>query len=639
MAPWMGSGRSVAARTVARDTKSVHEGAIVEAPHHVTNPLPSAYHSRVRTPLLLVLLIGLGPLRAAAQPVFGVVVEAGGGVPVSGAMVLLLDEDGGRVDQMLTDAAGRFRLDARRAGLHTITVERIGYASVTTDPFTPAADAGPMRIEAPVDPIELKGIVVSGEPRCEVRPEEGAAAARVWEEARKALAAEAWTRAAGLYRYTLLRYERRLDRSAREILADSTKVMTDRAAAFVSAPIEDLVSEGFVQSEGDSASVFYAPDAEALLSDAFLDSHCMAVVDGGARTVGLAFQPVAGRTVPEIAGVLWLDSETAELQRIQFGYVNLLDSPEVGYPPGEVRFKRLPDGAWVVGEWWIRMPSLMEGRRGNVLRTGHRVEGGTTASITDASGRTVVDAWTASIFGVVTDTAGTGPPPGSVVVARKRAGAATAAIAAATGVTTSDDGSFLFAGLEAGRHVLWVPRPALTRMGLAEPEVTVEGRLGQVAHVRMGIPTVADALVFSCGGEPRPPDTAPVMGRIRRADDTGAVAAQVQVRWPAATEYAPPTLSAPHGPDGETGIGWTMGRDGAFATASTTTDDRGLFLLCDVPHGARLRVAVSDPAGAGPAVRRTLFVPPDAPALEAEIVLPAGPDAMTALNHARNPAP
>ena len=602
----------------------------------VTGVAPGAYLWDVRTSLVLLLLLGLGPIRAAAQPVLGVVVEEGRGVPVTGAMVLLFDDAGTRVAQVLSNAAGRFVLRAPRPGPHYITVDRIGYASLTTDRFTPAADAEPMRIEVPIEPILLKGLVVSAEPRCEVRPEAGAVTAQVWEEARKALATEAWTRAAGLYRYTLLRYERRLDRDAREILSDSTKVMADLDAAFMSVPIEDLAENGFVQSEGDTTSVYYAPDAGAFLSDAFLDTHCFSVVDGGEQLIGLTFQPIAGRKVPEIAGVLWLDSETAELQRLQFGYVNLLDSPEVGHPPGEVQFIRLPDGAWVVNEWWIRMPSLEVDRRGRPRRTGHRVEGGVTASITDAAGRTVVEAWNASIFGIVTDSAGTGPPPEPVAVVIDSPGqggpAANISGDRASGATTSDDGSFLLTGLDPGQHVLRVPRPALNEMGLAEPEATVEGRLGHVAYVRMKVPTVADALAFSCGGSSRPPGTAPVMGRIRHADGTPAGGTRVRVRWPAATGYTGTPVAAPLGPGGETGYDWEKGREGSFVTAATTTDDRGLFLLCDVPYGSRVRVAVSDPTGEEPELNRTFFVPPDVLAVVETVEMSSRHDIMAGVH-------
>ena len=51
------------------------------------------------------------------------------------------------------------------------------------------------------------------------------------------------------------------------------------------------------------------------------------------------FEPVPERWAPEIVGVLWLDAETAELDWLEFGYVNLLRTREIGEPGGEVTFR------------------------------------------------------------------------------------------------------------------------------------------------------------------------------------------------------------------------------------------------------------------------------------------------------------
>ena len=74
------------------------------------------------------------------------------------------------------------------------------------------------------------------------------------------------------------------------MLADTTRITTNREAAFVSAPIERLAAEGFVQAEGDSATTYYAPDAGALISDVFLDTHCMRVREGDDGRLGLTFE-------------------------------------------------------------------------------------------------------------------------------------------------------------------------------------------------------------------------------------------------------------------------------------------------------------------------------------------------------------
>ena len=532
-------------------------------------------------------------------------------MPVSGAMVMLFDASGDRVDRMLTNLAGRFALEARTAGPHYMTVERIGYATITTDRFATGADDLYLTIDVPIDPIPLTGLDVESGRRCEVRPEEGRATARVWDEVRKALTAEAWTREAGLYRYTLERFSRALDRDGENVLADTTRITTNRDAAFESAPIERLAAEGFVQAEGDSATTYHAPDAGALISDVFLDTHCMGVRDGDDGRIGLTFEPIPERRVPDIAGVLWVDAATGELDRLEYGYRNLIRSREVGDPGGEVSFVRLPNGAWIVRDWRIRMPRL-ESILGIIRRYGYHDEGGATRAVTDNRGRVVLDTEAGTIFGLVTDSLGTGPPDETVFVDVP---------GTAAGLIPDDDGSFLFSGLDTGRHVVRVQRPLFSAWGLAAAEVEADVELGEVAYVRLRAPSVADVLASSCGGAPRPPGTAAAGGT---ADDIPAGAARVTLRWPAATGYAPTGPATPHDPSGEAGPAWETGRDGHFATATTTTDARGLFLLCDLPPGLRLAATIGRPGatrGADPTVHTTIFVEPGAAAVVRRVVM------------------
>lgn len=573
----------------------------------------------VRPARVIVLLLGVtalapvAPDTATAQPIVGIVVEEGNGLPIAGAMIVLLDDDGNRVDRMLTNAAGRFTLEPRLPGPHYITVERIGYANLTTPRFDPASSRDLMTIEVPVEAILLRRLDVTAGRRCEVRPEEGRATAQVWEEVRKALAAEAWTREAGLYRYTLLRFERRLDRYAENVLSDVAQIAEDRDAAFSSVAIESLAEQGFVQAEGDSMTVYYAPDAEALLSDPFLDTHCFGLTDEAEGLIGLTFEPIQDRRVPDIVGVLWLDEATAELDRLAYQYVNLLQSSEIGEPGGEVYFARLPNGAWIVRQWTIRMPVLDAVTPWHTIRLGYREEGGVTDAITDARGRKVLDARSASVFGVVLDSVGNAPPAtprGLEIVGTRR-------------MTLSDsDGSFLFNELPPGTHNLRVVAPGYSRLGIAVPETPVEAELGEVAYVRLRAPSLDDVLAYSCGAGPRPEGTASVLGRIVTASGASPAGLRVAAAWPAATGYAAAPIAAPLRPDGEAGASpvWTPGRDGHYATAETSTDERGLFLLCNVPKGSRVRLAVTRAAGAAgraaeapdvPLALETLFVPPD----------------------------
>ena len=576
---------------------------------------------RMRALVPIAILIGVACPAMAAPPaqlpdtaqrvVTGVVIERGTRLPVPGAMVLLFDDAGERVDRFLTNAAGRFMLDVAGPGPHFITVERIGYASLTTDRFEPGPDDPPMVIDVPVEPVSLRGLAVEAGPRCEVRPEEGRATARVWDEVRKALAAEEWTREAALYTYMLQRFERSLDRDAEEVVSTAEPLTEARDAAFYSAEIGTLADEGFVQAEGDTATVYYAPDAEALLSDVFLDTHCFGVTPANNGQVGLTFEPVQGRDVPEIYGVLWVDETTAELDRMVYRYANLLRSDEIGEPGGEVYFTRLPDGAWIVRLWRIRMPVLDEGRRGRIRRTGYREEGGFTEAITDGLGRRVLDAGAASIFGAVTDSLGTAAP--AVPIGVERVGTRDFAV-------TDPDGTFLFTRLPSGRHLLRLIVPVLESWGIAAPETVVDGRIGEVAYARMRVPSMADALAHSCAAASAAA-TASLLGRITDADGSPRAGLRVHAAWPAATGFAPAPIAAPLRPDGDPGPAWDAGRDGYFSTVQTTTDERGLFMMCAVPHGARLRVAVGAPGSDDPPLQTTIFVPSGAATVVETLVM------------------
>ena len=150
----------------------------------------------------------------------------------------------------------------------------------------------------PVQAIALDNITVEGERRCVLRPEGGLDVARVWEEARKALAAAAFTDETSVYRYVTMKYERDLDTDARTV-TNEQRNFSDlmQRQTFVSRPVEELMADGFVQEEEDG-TYYYAPDANVMLSDAFLDTHCLRVRDGEDETaglIGLAFEPVEGR--------------------------------------------------------------------------------------------------------------------------------------------------------------------------------------------------------------------------------------------------------------------------------------------------------------------------------------------------------
>ena len=64
--------------------------------------------------------------------------------------------------------------------------------------------------------------------------------------------------------------------------------------------------------------------------------------------ISLIFRPLQDRVVPEIGGVLWVDAATPELERLEFVYLNLVRSLEVGKPGGEVAFTHGFQTAWII---------------------------------------------------------------------------------------------------------------------------------------------------------------------------------------------------------------------------------------------------------------------------------------------------
>jgi len=539
------------------------------------------YHDRVRTIVIGLTYLCLVTSEAAAQVVRGVVTEEGIGTRLAGAMVILMDVDGTPVDRVLTDASGQFIADVDHPGRYQIRIDRIGYASLTTSPFDVPVSGTFQSIDVPIEPVRLRGLDVEGSRRCEVRPEEGRVTARVWAEAKKALEAAAWTQSSGLYRYTLLHYVRDRDRNGQEIVEEKRRFMKGSTQApFVSLPAEELAELGYIRQEPDSGTAYHAPDAEALLSDSFLDTHCLGVTRGDEGTIGLRFEPIEGRVLPDIKGVLWLDEETARLERLDFDYVNLRRSREIGKPGGQVVFGGLPDGTWIVREWWIRMPLLAVDLRRGIRRVGYRDEGGLAWRISNQKGEIVLEATTATISGVVADSIKLDGVQGVDVEV------------SATGerYRTRADGSFLVPGLPEGLHTLRVRHPLLDTLGVAAPAVQVEAALGEIVHAWLQVPGLGEALAAACGGDPRPDRTAVLLGRLIGPDGRPAGGARARLSWITGAGFVPQMLAVPLGPDGEQPLEWILRAEAGRTVLQTVTDGRGIFVLCDVPSGSRLRV-------------------------------------------------
>ncbi len=302
--------------------------------------------------------VGTPPV-VSAQTLRGQVIDSVLQVPVGAGFVVLLDADGAEITRTLTSRNGRFTftLAPNQRGPLSLRSERIGYRVAVTELFdVPTDEPVDLTIWVRALPVPLSAIEVRESTECKVRPTEDEQTAVVWEEARKALAAASWTASRQLYHVVSNLYDRDTDARRRRVLQEHHRPAIGHSTnPFVSrAPIE-LLQNGYVSYE-DGVVVYYAPDAEVLQDDGFLGTHCFRLRRGddeGAALIGLGFEPVPSRKLPDVEGVLWLDRQSSELRSLEFGYVNLPRHLRADGPSGgTVEFMPLDIGRdYVLGVW------------------------------------------------------------------------------------------------------------------------------------------------------------------------------------------------------------------------------------------------------------------------------------------------
>ena len=577
---------------------------------------------RLATALWLATLAA-APSAISGQVVLGRLVEAGQGNAVGGAMAVLEDRSGrGRVQALTRTGTGLFQLDVPAPGEYRVRADRIGYATTYSEWFRlVAGDTVSLRIEAPLEAVSLKGVVAEADRRCRVRPQEAMAVGRVWEEARKALAAAAWTQSRGTYEYKLLGFVRQLDRKGRKVESENRALAQGWSKApYVSRPTDSLTAHGYARVTGDG-SWFWAPDAEALLADSFLDTHCFRVVAGGDDApglVGLAFEPVSDRSVPDIAGTMWLDPSTARLRRLEYRYERLGVPPALlpAEPGGAVRFRELPNGTWIVDSWSIRMfragvvEHPLTGRPAATLE-GVTVQGGEVLRV-HGPGGVVFDAGPGlRIAGVVRDSVGAG-----------LAGARVFAPGEGLEATTGPDGGFELTHVGPGEYQVSYSHPYLEELWYApdpaEVEVEADGD-AEPAWVEFDAPATSEIMEDVCRGM-HPPQS--VLIEVSALVQRSELAAHADEDTPPWKIVWPHGILMGHVHDAEgkpladatvrvlshaydMAVATKFGRDnrhpakvlekeGQRSGVVVTTNSSGFYRACWVPTNTPLRVAVLD---------------------------------------------
>lgn len=532
---------------------------------------------RWRRILPIVFAALLGAPAAGAQTVRGTVVDAESGRPVVGAVVVLLDDAGRRHGAVLSNAAGEYRITAPRAGAYVLRAERVGYASIVS----PALRLGEgetvtHRLAAGASRIVLEPVQARGRAReCALRPDGSDQTAVAWQEARKALTATTLGGAArgSGYETRLYRLGLRLDDLA--VVEERRWTLPGRARTpFTATPLRRLASTGWVQDEGDSVS-FHAPDAVTLLSDEFLDHHCFRLRPGeGDRhgMAGLEFAPVAGRRVPDVHGILWMDREGALLRYLEYTYTGLEWSGTVQEIGGRVEFAQAADGTWIVSRWYIRMPVFLAGVR-------HEFEAPRMAGLVEQGGEIagVGSRGAAAVLGgTVIDTL-TRLPVAGVQLSVEGSGAV---------AFTDSTGAYRMERVPPGAGWLRVRPPAFEEVGLEPLRLPIAPLAGGTETRTVVLPRPVDVLARACGGL----SGIPLVGWVRSGGQRVHLAgAEVEARWA--------------GPAGS----------GLSYRATLNADGRGVYALCGATPGAEVGLVATAARRRGSA---SIRLPMDGAALQ-----------------------
>ncbi len=412
--------------------------------------------------MLLVLCLPGRRNAAEAQSVHGRVVAGPSASTVSGVIVFLLDSAGKSVDRSLSSETGMYRLHAPAPGHYRLRALRIGFRPTMSAAF-PLGAAESLERALPLNDlaVSLASVRVTAGQRCAVQLEAGTLAFDVWEEARKALDATLLT-SEQPYTMEVMRYERRVALRGGTIESEwQREARAPSLRPFVSLPAAQLDSAGYVVV-GRDGTTYAAPDERILLSEQFAAAHCVKAVNvAAADEIGLQFEPVRGRKVPEVGGTLVLSRATGELRRLTFTYANAPAEVRDGDAGGKLTFRRLPSGAWIVAQWALRMPlfsrvvqqrvsQMSDLARGDVQRltsvalSGFQESGGEVFEV--ARGDTVL--WSAprpTLSGIVRDDAGA--PVADATISLP---------ALSRSVKTGPDGRFAFPSVRRGRRQVTV---------------------------------------------------------------------------------------------------------------------------------------------------------------------------------------
>jgi hypothetical protein len=499
----------------------------------------------------------------AAQVIYGQVVERGTSEAVGRGFVVLTDSAGGELARTLSGPDGRFTLAAPGAGRYRLRSEVIAYRRWESRTIDLASHQQlTVLLEIERVPTRLAALEIIGDRVCPST--DGMNLGEVWEEARKALSAAVWTDTALGYQHTMHRYYRTIYDRTRSLNSERVEVLVGGGSQpFVAEQPHLLGAYGYVW-ESHGRLVYHGPDADVLLHPSFAATHCFTVVKGDDEhegMTGISFRPTDDRTLMDIEGTIWVNTETAELDMVEYRYVNLPFNDRRNRLGGEAYFSRLSSGAWIVSEWQLRFPLLLRvrepGRGGDRYQRveGINAVGGETVQVRNVQGG--IEYW-ANELATVT---------GRVLVEGEPA-PFTQVVVSGTGYQTrsGSDGTFNF--MTALDDEYRINTATLDSLFVEDGIDEVRFRRGELREVTVEIPSGEEIMRRMC----RSGSTLEraIVGKLTvRDDDEDAPVddEKVEARW---------TVTG--GPDNPSQTG----------TIETDTDELGRYVLCRIPYDAEV---------------------------------------------------
>lgn len=498
---------------------------------------------------------------ASGQSVTGAVYDSATSAPLPGVLVAVVDDAGERVGATLSDAVGRFAIDVGRIGRFRLRAERIGLRTMTSEPFEMLGGEPHFeRIYMTDRAVAIAGLIVDARVRsCSLDREQAVRIQRWWLEVRTALDVSSVVQNQESTS-VVERFEREWDADLDRILhADTRRMIVSSSRPFVGEDAEFLAENGYVQSVTEGQRDYFAPDADVLLSNVFLARHCFALEEhDDERLLGLTFEPIESSEVTDVRGTLWVDTTTAELQSLDFRYTETGGIPD-NESGGYLSFRYLASGAWIVDDWYIRMPKLAyRGRAARRLRVvGYLDVGGRVSRLGDASGGLSSSGAVGEIRGFVHDS----------IQGRGLAGARVSVLGTRHGAVTDEDGGFRIRGVPVGTHSVAFFHADMQAWGLGSSFVEVDVTEGATASVELAVPGFRQVARLLCLGSGSSAETI-LVGRLLGEGDGGIPATTLEMRW--RTPVDRPEQSE-------------------HTTEARTSSD-GRFVVCSLPGDTRVHV-------------------------------------------------